>query len=112
MIYDILPTKVYVKQAEKFDAIQKEEPIVEEIKETKKLESEDMGFSMNLSPEEQFEHIEDDISEDDLKKALEDIESLSFDEIYKAEASHKRTIKEDGGSMAIIKPEHVLAVLN
>ena len=24
MIYDILPTKVYVKQAEKFDAIQKE----------------------------------------------------------------------------------------
>lgn len=39
-------------------------------------------------------------------------ESLSFDEIYKAEASHKRTIKEDGGSMALIKPEHVLAVLN
>lgn len=39
-------------------------------------------------------------------------ESLSFDEIFQAKASHKRTIKDDGGSMALIKPEHVLAVLN
>lgn len=39
-------------------------------------------------------------------------ESLSFDEIYQTQASHKRTIKEDGGTMALIKPEHLLAALN
>lgn len=39
-------------------------------------------------------------------------ENLSFDEIYKSKASHKRTLKEDGSSMKLIKPEHVLALLN
>jgi len=39
-------------------------------------------------------------------------ESLSFDEIYQTKASHKRKIKDDGGSMALIKPEHILAILN
>ncbi len=71
------------KEPEVVIPVQKEDPIVqepEEIIENKKEEPEEVGFSMNASAEEQFEHIEDDISEDDLKKALEDIESLSFDD--------------------------------
>lgn len=56
-----------------------------------KQQDEELGFSMEIDSEEQFKHIDDDISEDDLKKALEDIESLDFDNEKKEEL----TLDED-----------------
>lgn len=74
------PEVVEVMQKEEV----KEEP-AEEIIENKKVEVEEIGFSMQANLEEQPLHIEDDISDDDLKKALEEIESLNFDDDKKEE---------------------------
>lgn len=71
------------EKTEPIKVVEKEES-VEKIEEPKE-DSEDIGFSMQENSEEQFKHIDEDISEDDLKKALEDIESLNLDDDKKEE---------------------------
>lgn len=66
-----------------------DEPVVEDIEESffesekieePEIKEEVVEVKKHETAEEQFEHIEDDISEDELKKALEDIEKLSIND--------------------------------
>lgn len=52
-------------------------------------------ITIEETPEEQFEHIEDDISEDDLQKALADIESLGLEEDVNASNDISDELDED-----------------
>ena len=73
----VVVQEVETKETEIIEEIEKEKPSQ---KLEEKQESDEVGFSMQTDLADEPSLVVDDISEDDLKKALEDIESLGLDD--------------------------------